>query len=221
MAANSDAKNNLVARIEADLLAGHFRPGEWLKQADIENQYNANRFDIRMALMDLKARQLIDHVPNKGFRVTQLTVEEREELMQTRMILETAAARLAAARITDDQIEALEGIAEEFERNIPVADVEHLREINARFHNVIYQASGNDILVDEIKALRFRGIPGMRGERLAWRTIAGIRKSHEDHIEMLELLRARDGEALSHVVEGHLSNWRNHVPGAQAETAAD
>ena len=113
----------MISRIEADLLGGHFRPGEWLKQADIEASYDANRFDVRMALLDLKARQLIEHIPNRGFRVINLSEREREELVETRIILETAAATLAATRIADETIDELESLVHEFEAQMETAEV--------------------------------------------------------------------------------------------------
>src|SRR3546814_6893896 len=97
---DEETMESLVSRIEADLLSGHFRPGEWLKQADVESHYDANRFDVRMALLDLKARQLIEHVPNPGFRVINLSERESEEMFETSIILETAAALLASQRIS-------------------------------------------------------------------------------------------------------------------------
>lgn len=214
---DEETKESLVSRIEADLLSGHFRPGEWLKQADVESHYDANRFDVRMALLDLKARQLIEHVPNRGFRVINLSEREREELFETRIILETAAALLASKRISDETIAELEAIVRDFEAQMLTAEVDELRALNARFHDILYQSCGNSLLADEIRALRQRGLPGARGA-LAWRTMAGIRQSHEDHVRMLALLKLRDGEGLAHAIEGHLGNWRQYLPNAQASS---
>lgn len=208
----TESQETLISRIEADLLGGHFRPGEWLKQADIEASYDANRFDVRMALLDLKARQLIEHIPNRGFRVINLSEREREELVETRIILETAAARLAATRIADETIDELENLVHEFEAQMETAEVEDLRALNGRFHDLLYQSSGNSLLAGEIKALRQRGLPGTRGGGLAWRTVAGISQSNNDHIRMVELLRAHDGDGLAKLVEGHLTNWREYLP---------
>ncbi|WP_165799518.1 GntR family transcriptional regulator [Sphingomonas oleivorans] len=201
-----------MSRIEADLLAGHFRPGEWLKQADVEANYNANRFDVRMALLDLKARQLIEHIPNRGFRVINLSEREREELFETRSILETAAAKLAAERISDETIAELEAIVRQFEVQMETAELDELRALNGRFHDLLYQSSGNSLLAEEIKALRQRGLPGARGGGLAWRTMAGILQSHEDHVRMIALLRARDGDGLAEAICGHLNMWRKYLP---------
>lgn len=208
-----EAATGVLARLEADLLASHFRPGEWLKQADIESAYQANRFDVRMALLELKARQLIEHVPNRGFRVANLSEKERQELAETRAILEMAAARMVAEHATEEDIEALAAIVDEFEARMADADLDTLRELNASFHDRLYAACGNSLLTNEIRALRQRGLPGSRGS-WSWRTLAGIRSSHQDHVAMVALLRVRDADALAQVVERHLNRWRDHRPEA-------
>lgn len=211
MSDSQQEEASLVARIETDLLGGNFRPGEWLKQADVEETYKANRFDVRMALLDLKARQLIEHIPNRGFRVINLSEREREDLFETRVILETAAARLAAARISAETIAELDAIVRDFRDRMETADQDYLRALNGQFHDLLYNSSGNTVLAEQIKALRQRGLPGTRGG-LRWRTMAGVQDSHDEHVRMIELLRARDGDALAATIDDHLNGWRRYLP---------
>ena len=197
---------DLVDRLEADLTAGRLRPGEWLRQADIEEMYGATRFDVRTALMDLRARYLIEHIPNRGYRVIDLSEREREELIDTRVVLEAAAARLAAGRASRDDIRELEEIVQEFERQMHEVEVAALRQLNARFHDRFYAISGNQILTERIRALRQRGLPGPRSR--GWRSIAAIEQSHQDHVQMVRLLKARDAENLGELVHDHLNRFR-------------
>ncbi|WP_336964617.1 GntR family transcriptional regulator [Sphingobium aquiterrae] len=199
-----DGAADLIAAMEADLLGGRFRPGEWLKQADIEAMYSAHRFDVRMALLDLKVRHLIEHVKNRGYRVINLTEREREYLIETRTILETGAISLAAQRRSEEDISDLNALVHQFEDAIELGDLDVLRGLNAEFHDRLYQACGNLTLAAEIKALRQRGLPGARG----WRSVPAIKNSNKDHAEMVQLLEARNGEALSAIVRAHLNRWR-------------
>lgn len=203
----SDA-STLVERLEADLLAGRFRPGEWLKQADIESTYRANRFDVRMALVDLKVRKLIEHVKNRGFRVLNLTAIEREQLLETRTIVETAAARMAAVRASSEDIAELRTLAEKFGGGIETASLDDLRLWNSLFHERLYALSGNAVLAAEIQALRQRGIPGSANDGGVWRTVGGLARSHEDHMQMLQLLEERNAEGLATLVDCHINRTR-------------
>src|SRR5579883_432009 len=94
----TDAERSFSERLREDLLAGQYRPGEWLKQVDLETHYGVNRFEVRIALSELAARHLLDHFPNRGYRVANPTGRQREELYEVRTLLETSAARTAAVR---------------------------------------------------------------------------------------------------------------------------
>ncbi len=202
---NQGETTSLVSRLEADLLGGVFRPGEWLKQTDIETNYAAHRFDVRMALLDLKTRQLLEHVPNRGYRVANLSQQDREELIEARTVLEVAAARRAVERATAEDLIALDQLVAEFETNMADGDLPLLRGLNARFHDRLYAICGNRVLMEEIKALRQRGLPGVRG----WRTISSIQRSNQDHRDMIAMIRGRDADGLVQIIEKHMNRWRD------------
>lgn len=204
-----DGAAELVSALEADLLSGAFRPGEWLKQTDIETHYSAHRFDVRMALMDLKTRHLIEHVKNRGYRVINLTDREREDLIETRTVLEKAAVQLAAKRRTPQDIVELKTMVNQFDAAIETGDLDVLRGLNSDFHDRFYEACNNLTLAQEIKALRQRGLPGARG----WRSLGAIRRSNDDHAQMIGFLEAGDGEALSALIDRHLNRWREGPEG--------
>ncbi|MBL8271653.1 GntR family transcriptional regulator [Steroidobacter sp.] len=192
-------------RLRIDLLRGRFRSGEWLKQADLESQYAATRSEVRAALTELATRQLVEHVPNRGYRVVNHNDAQREHLYETRVIVETGAARLVVSRATDADIEKFAALVEAFDVAADRADHAKLRDINWQLHDVFYRFSGNDLLADEIRELRERGTFGNTG---TWSTLAGIRASSADHREMLAMLRKRDSEGLTHVIYRHLNRRR-------------
>jgi DNA-binding GntR family transcriptional regulator len=197
--------DNLARRLEHAIIMGNYRPGEWLKQADLENTYNANRFETRMALSDLAARKIIDHIPNRGYRVINPTANERENLYEVRTILETAAAKLAAQKATEEDISKLQMLVDQFNDAIENKPKEYLGELNVQFHTTFYALSANPLLCQQISDMRHRGLPGRQG---GWDTIAGMRASNEDHSTMVEMLRRKDAEGLSYCVYRHLNRWR-------------
>jgi len=199
------SKRSVKERLEADILSHRFRPGEWLKQVDLEAAYNANRFEVRIALSQMAARHLIDHIPNRGYRVIDPSDRERADLYDVRTILETGAARRAVQRVTDEDVADLSRLVVQFSAAIDEMSVEDLYKINVEFHDRLYRISGNPLLVAQIRELRERGLPGRRG---GWDTIAGRRASSEDHARMVEMLRKRDADGLCYVIYNHLNRWR-------------
>lgn len=200
-----EKEETFVDALRADLLAGKYSPGEWLKQADLETGYGANRFEVRFALAELHLRGLLEHFPNRGYRVCNYTEREREELYEVRTLLEVAACRLVVQRAKDEQIAEFERLVKEFAQGIENETLDHLRKLNLRLHDQFYTMAGNELLASQIRGLRERGVPGRKG---TWDTPKALKVSSEDHFEMLEMLRRRDTEGLGAVVYRHLNRWR-------------
>lgn len=204
-----DAETEREARfsetLTADLLAGKYSPGEWLKQADLEETYNVNRFEVRIALAELSVRGLLEHLPNRGYRVCKHTAEDWELLLELRSLLEVAACRLVVQRATDEQVAEFERLVREFDAAVETGGGDRTRQVNYKLHNVFYAMSGNPMLAEQIRDLRERGMPGRRG---LWETMQSVRNSNEDHFEMLEALKRRDADGLAASVYRHLNRWR-------------
>jgi DNA-binding GntR family transcriptional regulator len=191
----------------ADLLAGKYSPGEWLKQADLEAAYNVNRFEVRIALAELSVRGLLEHLPNRGYRVCNHSTEEREHLYEVRTLLEVAASRLVVQRATDDQIAGFERLVKLFDQATEASGQDRMRELNYELHNYFYSVTGNALLAEQISDLRQRGIPGRRG---LWDAAKSVKASNADHFEMLEMLKRRDADGMAAVVYRHLNRWRKY-----------
>jgi DNA-binding GntR family transcriptional regulator len=199
------AARPFVQRLREDLLAGRFRSGQWLKQVDLQADYGVNRFEVRIALSDLAVRHLLDHFPNRGYRVANPDEQEREDLYELRTMMETAASKIVVLRVTPSDIQEFAVLVQAFNDAIDGEHVDNLSRINYELHDRFYQITGNALLVRQIRELRERGVPGRVS---SWRTVAGIKASNSDHLEMLDMLKQRDGEGLAHIVYRHLNRWR-------------
>jgi GntR family transcriptional repressor for pyruvate dehydrogenase complex len=72
------------------------------------------------------------------------------EMLEVRAILETAAAEMAALRISDDELLELEHVLDDFGGE-PFSD--KWLEADQRFHNLVAAASGNDVLASFLSSL--------------------------------------------------------------------
>lgn len=212
---NADKETRFADALTSDLLAGKYSPGEWLKQSDLEATYKANRFEVRIALAELSVRGLLEHLPNRGYRVCKHTAEDWELLLELRSLLEVAACRLIVQRATDDQIEEFERLVKAFDRATEDGGPDLMRDVNYKLHNVFHGMSGNPMLAEQIRDLRERGMPGRRG---LWDARKSVRDSNDDHFEMLEALKRRDADGLAAAVYRHLNRWRKS---SRPATASD
>lgn len=178
-----------------------YRPGEWLRQIDLEETFKATRFDVRSALDELAIRKTIEHVPNRGYRVAEIDMATHRAIRQTRVILETAAAPGVVAGIDEATIARLAEQAAEFGRAVHSGTRQRQSEINSAFHHLMYACCGNPVLEETIWGLRDRS----RGSALTvWSSHQSLLESDRDHHAMVEAIRARDAERLAGLIAHHI-----------------
>jgi DNA-binding GntR family transcriptional regulator len=195
------AKGELANEIAQAIRLRAYRPGEWLRQIDMEEALEATRFDVRTALDELAVRKTIVHVPNRGYRVAEVDLATYRAIADTRVILEKAACLAVVARIGPEAIGRLKLLAERFGEAVHGGTRIQQSEINRAFHQLIYNHCGNPVLEETIWALRDRS----RGTNVTmWRSHEALLHSDREHREMIAALEARDGEGLAELTARHI-----------------
>lgn len=125
-------------QLRDSILSGDLRPNQRLVEEELAARLDVSRTPVREALLRLRQEGMV--VQNKGWFVRDHDPDEVLEYLEARAVLESATARLAASRITEDQLAALLELIEQMEQT------QNRREVNAlnsRFHAIITEASGN------------------------------------------------------------------------------
>ena len=151
-AAAGSSEKNLTRRayeaIRDGVITCQLAPGETISERMLADRFGFGKAPVRLALARLAQEGLINVQPRRGHQVAPLTLRDIHELFDLRAILEPAAARLAAGRITRAELEALnEPWRAGYERD--EVDSTYLK-ANKAFHAAIAVASGNSRLADSI-----------------------------------------------------------------------
>lgn len=195
------AKGELANEIAKAIHIRAYRPGEWLRQIDLEEAFQATRFDVRTALDELAIRKTIEHVPNRGYRVVEIDLATYRAIRDTRIILESAASRLVIGRMDEEAVARLDALAHEFSRAVQSGTRVEQSEINRAFHSLIYAHCGNPVLAETIWSLRDRS----RGSAVTvWASHQALLASDADHHAMVAAIRAGDGERLAELISQHI-----------------
>jgi DNA-binding GntR family transcriptional regulator len=88
----------LARLLRERLLGGAFRPGEWIREAALREEFGVSNGPVREALQELIADGLLERVPYRGVRLIALDDRDIVELFQLRSALLELAAELAARR---------------------------------------------------------------------------------------------------------------------------
>ena len=196
------AKRALANEIAQAIRLRMYRPGEWLRQIDLEEKFQATRFDVRSALEELAIRKTIEHVPNRGYRVTEIDLATYRAIRDTRIILEAGAMAGVVAHIGEAEIARLDELAHAFSEAAATGTRTQQSEINSAFHHLIYASCGNPVLDETIWALRDRS----RGSSVTiWASHEALLASARDHHAIVSALRRRDAAELAALITRHIA----------------
>jgi DNA-binding GntR family transcriptional regulator len=139
-------KEEVYDALHRQIIAGKYKPGDWLRQEDIASQMGVSMTPVREALDLLVSNGIAERVPYRGVRVREMSAKDIADAYGLRLILEPLAAREAAAHITAEQISRLEEIITDIKKNIRLNEMPLERQLSGEFHTVIAEAAGNDLL---------------------------------------------------------------------------
>ena len=129
------------------ILRGDLKPGERLMEMTLANKLGVSRTPVREAIRMLELEGLAVTVPKKGARVAKMTEQDMEDAMEIRRALDEVAVRNVCAKITKEETAQLRLAQRAFERAIEEGDPIEIAKKDEDFHNVIYNATGNQRLV--------------------------------------------------------------------------
>jgi DNA-binding GntR family transcriptional regulator len=209
-----EGKRHLAAEIAAAILEGAFRPGEWLRQIDLEESFAAKRFDVRSALSELAARGMVTHVANRGYRVSVPDLNIVREMLQIRSLLEVEAAAQALPHIGPTELGRIKAAQQAFEDAVARGSRADQANTNAAFHDEIYRHSPNRSLAQLIVEIRNRARPGPIA---LWPSHADLRRSAAHHSDIVAAIEASDLKALVVAVRRHIAESGANYPPRERE----
>jgi len=210
---NRTLRERVYEILHEDILSGHLPPGAELSEVALAERLGVSRGPIREALGLLCAQGLVTMQPRRGAYVSVLSRREFLEAYQVREALEALAARLASARLQDPELATLEALHEEMCAAVADRAVQRFFDANQRFHLSLVAFSGNGRLI-EIHAQLVQRMGRYMARSLGLR--GNLERSLGEHEEIIDALRARDGERAAAAVGHHI-----HVPQTEIELTPD
>lgn len=150
------SSQRVYRRLKHDIVTCALTPGSSLSEQALCRRYHTSRTPIREACHHLEKDGLIKIVPFRGYFVASLTMAEYHALNELQMIVEPAAAALAAERVSPDQAKQIRKLAEYGYRVGDQKSYYDFLERNYRFHAAIAEASANDALLKVVSEVHTR-----------------------------------------------------------------
>jgi DNA-binding GntR family transcriptional regulator len=195
----------IVEALKRDLINGTLGSETLIVESQIGARFGVSKTPAREALLRLSEMGFVSVIPGKGYTVTKLSWQQIKDLFEVRLLLESSAIELAAARATATDIAALEAAAALPDRT--ALSIEELLDANLAFHRTIWKATRNARLVQMISDVMDDLMRAMHTAMLSEDTGQMV----QQHLHLTDLIaRKKVAEARAAMIE-HVDATRRRL----------
>ena len=195
-------------RVKHDIITCAIVPGTEITEPQLCTQYHLGKAPVRMALIRLAHDGLVRAIPRRGYRVTPVTLKDIHDVFELRLMLEPAAARMAAGKIDAPRLRVLDEACRAGYQSNDIRSITRFLDANAAFHVAIAQAAGNQRLaimvaqlLDQMTRLLHLGL-GLRNRS---------QEMQHEHRALVKALARGDGETAERISREQIEAARNMV----------
>jgi DNA-binding GntR family transcriptional regulator len=134
--------DEVAAHLRVGIMSGTLRPGTFIRLDETAAELGVSITPVREALRTLRGEGMVQLEPHRGHVVSPFTRGDIEDIFWLQASIASQLARSAAERITDDQIDELERLAETVADAIERQDTEYVVDAEFAFHRAFNRASG-------------------------------------------------------------------------------
>jgi DNA-binding GntR family transcriptional regulator len=188
----------LAEALESAVIFGELAPGTRVIEEDVAAQYKVSRSPVREAFRRLETDGLLVREDRKGVRVTGVSRRDLDEVYMCRLELESLALREASNRWKGPALEAFTECLGRMETAFQAGDIKAYFVANVAFTDAIHRAADNQTLRRLLNGISKQAL---RYRYLAYKAFPHlIGLSMEGNRELVELIRARDGDRAAKVM---------------------
>ena len=190
-------------------------PGMELDEASLGKELGMGRTPVREALLQLVAGQLVEMVPNRGFFVRPVTLDDVRDLYETMLLLNRGSISITIRRIKPEQITELQATNKELYKAGLKGEILGVTLLNSQFHRILNEATGNVFLQTYLNNLQDQS------QRLAYLTyskrqeegpsISHFQLSFDDHEALIASIKKNDEEEAAGIMRRHIKLAHDRV----------
>jgi len=206
---NGASESNLTQiaydKISSAIVYGRLDLGEPLSEAELAKALEMSKSPVRTAISDLRARGLVEIVPQSGTYVFSPSREQIVALSEFRFVLEENAIRMSMERDTDGFLEALQAIVTHMREAWASGSALDIKKCDTEYHWCFIRHSGNAYLTSAysdislmVEALRYRFMD----------TVTYRNKAFEEHQRMVDMLAAGKVSKVIAILRDHVQRTK-------------
>jgi DNA-binding GntR family transcriptional regulator len=183
-------RDQLVHNLRNDMLSGHYKEGDPIRQEEVVARYKVSRTPVREALLQLEHEGLVQMIPNCGARVAAATPDSIHELLlPIRRIIEVFALKLFFDDLNEEDFQRWDEILGRMKSACERGDSAAIVQEDLAFHRSIIERAGEpsllkiwSLLVAQVRAHFVRSIAGY----------PDVMDLYREHAKIIEVIRQGD-----------------------------
>ncbi|MEW6671809.1 MAG: GntR family transcriptional regulator [Thermodesulfobacteriota bacterium] len=198
-----EAVEKVYEKIKSEILNNTYLPGQPLTEIPLSEKYGIKRARVRQVIRKLEGDSLVTKIPGKGAFVKTITPRDFQAIFELREALEGMAARLAARRRKDGE---LEKIVQLFEKNVRLSkaeSVQYKKKIGQKLHDFILQSCENDLIIKAIEPLKMQILRIWHDSSTF--TTERVSNSFKEHKEIIKALKCKDESQAEAKMKEHIA----------------
>jgi len=140
--------NTIYDEIKRRILFFQYEPGQMLNEKKLSEEFGVSRTPVREIFLKLEWEKLVTIMPRAGIMVTKVDFQELHDVYQVRLNLSYTLGKMAATRITEQQIDEMKRLRDECLELTDTSDYRRLVGIDLRLRKIISTAANNKSLAE-------------------------------------------------------------------------
>lgn len=199
--ASPGLRHDVRIHLRNQIFDGTLQPGDRIVESRLARELGISQTPVREALRELEQMGLVVSYPNRGSSVRKIEPKDAGEMYSLRAHLEAMAVARAIERMTDDDLDTLDGLIDSMLDAAENQDPERLTELDTAFHEFILNAADHDLLLRTWQGISPLNWTMMTVIRLKDRNLNELAERHRP---VVVALRARDVQAADAAIRDHV-----------------
>lgn len=181
-----NVREQVTDRLREEILLGKLEEGEALREISLAERFNVSRGPIRDAFLQLAQEGLVECIPNRGARVSEVWEKTLLPIMANiRFDLESFAIEELVANPSENFFEKLRRNLRSFKLACEDEDMSDVVQLDLQFHRMILRECGH-------AGLESVWLPLLGGMRLPYSRHTHLTESYQEHKEIADAMEQGD-----------------------------
>lgn len=195
----------ILSELEQDIVSGRIPVNQRLDERALASRFGVSRTPIREVLNRLASSGLVEYRPNQGMFTAGISLDQFFKLYELMCHLEGLCALLSARRMSVPEKARLAELQKKGAEIVKQGDPGRYSEHNLAMHDLLYKGSQNEVLEQQVRALRKRLEPY---RRYSFQLANRIEESHAEHAQIIASIVKGDSESAEEQMRSHMNIQR-------------